>query len=54
MTRDSAAKLYKAEPMLVAALRELYEQFGIRAMGRALRQLKSERGYLRIKRQLVN
>ncbi len=47
------AQLYKADPEIVTLLRDLYSRFGVRAVSRALRQVKSERGYLRFQRRRV-
>lgn len=43
LIRVRTAEIYHAEPLIVAPLRGLYDQFGLRAVSRAIRQLKSER-----------
>ncbi len=52
--KRSAAQIYKGDEAVIGILRALIEEYGLRAVNRANKQLKSERMLLRYRRRVVN
>jgi hypothetical protein len=52
--KQSAARIHKGDEAVVGILRALIQEYGLRAVSRATRQLKSERMLLRYRRRVVN